>query len=68
MMERVFKGRMVPLLVLFFAVLLPQFIVNLTSLHNYFVAAMIGMVIILYLVVFSACAKKYHQYVKNVRK
>ena len=58
MMERVFKGRMVPLLVLFFAVLLPQFIVNLTSLHNYFVAAMIGMVIILYLAVFSACAKK----------
>ena len=42
MMQRVLKGRMLPLLVIFFATLLPQFLINLLSTHNYFVASFIG--------------------------
>ena len=34
MMQRVLKGRMLPLLVIFFATLLPQFLINHLSTHN----------------------------------
>ncbi len=61
MMERVFKGRMVPLFVLFFAVLLPQFCIQI-SMHNYSIAFMVGLVLILYIVVFAAGAKKYWEF------
>lgn len=65
MMQRVIKGRMLPLLVLFFAVLLPQFIINLFSIHNYLVVAFIGGVLAIYFVVFGTCFVKYNQYKNN---
>ena len=67
MMERVMKGRMLPLLVIFFAVLLPQFINNLFVFHNYLITTVIGSILVLYLVVFSMCFIKYNQY-KNCAK
>lgn len=62
MMQRVMRGRMVPLLVLFFAVLLPQFLINLLSTHNDFLAAFVGSVLAMYLAVFAMCFVKYSQY------
>lgn len=67
MMQRVLKGRMLPLLVIFFATLLPQFLINLLSTHNYFVAAFIGGVLAMYIVIFAVCFIKYNQY-KNSKE
>ncbi len=67
MMERVIKGRMLPLLVIFFCCLLPQFIINLFSFHNYFVAAFMGGILLLYIGVFSWSAYKYLQHKNNTR-
>ncbi|MGN0451879.1 MAG: DUF2812 domain-containing protein [Acutalibacteraceae bacterium] len=68
MMERVFKGKMVPLLILFFGVLIPQFTVNLLSTHKYIIAALFGSIIVLYLVVFLMCANSYSKYKNNMKK
>ena len=64
-MQRVIKGRMLPLLILFFAVLLPQFIQNLFYTHNYLIASFVGGVLGLYLAVFGMCFVKYTQYKKR---
>ncbi len=61
MMERVFKGRLLPLVILFSLCLVPQFFINL-SLHNYGVSAFMGTVIVLYLVVFAVFALQYWKY------
>jgi hypothetical protein len=66
-MERVLKGRMLPLLVLFFCCLLPQFINSLLIYHSYFLAAFLGGILALYVAVFIGCAKKYMD-MKNKKK
>ena len=68
MMERVIKGRMLPLLVIFFATLLPQFIINLFSTHNYLVATFIGGILAVYISVFVICFMKYNQYKNNSKR
>jgi hypothetical protein len=68
MMERVIKGRMLPLLVIFFATLLPQFIINLFSTHNYLVATFIGGILAVYISVFVMCFMKYNQYKNNSKR
>lgn len=65
MMQRVMKGRMLPLLILFFAVLLPQFIRSLFYTRYYLVAVFTGSVLVLYLVIFGMCFVKYTQYKKS---
>ena len=67
MMRRVLKGRMLPLLVIFFASLLPQFIINLFSTHNYVIAAIMGSILALYIVVFTTCFVKYTQLKNNTK-
>ena len=62
MMQRVIRGRMVPLLVLFFATLLPQFLLNLFVQHNYVLAAIYGIILGIYISVFAMCFKKYTQF------
>ena len=62
MMQRVIKGRMLPLLIIFLAVLLPQFILNLFSYQNYLVAIFIGVLLVMYLSIFVTCFTKYNQY------
>ena len=67
MMQRVIKGRMLPLLVLFFATLLPQFMINLFCSHNYFIASVLGGILAIYIAVFAMCYVKYNQYKSNKR-
>ncbi len=65
MMQRVIKGRMLPLLAIFSGVLLPQFLIHLLDTHNYFIACFVGGVLAMYLVIFATCFFKYNQYKKN---
>ena len=60
MMERVYKGRLVPLLVVFCACLLPQFVLNLANGH-YFLAALMGCFSFIYIILFVYCAIHYHR-------
>lgn len=68
MMERVFRGRVIALLILFFCILIPQFINNLLILHSYFITVLLSGVFLLYIVVFGKFAKNYYNYKKNARK
>ena len=68
MMERVFKGRLLPLLILFFCILVPQFILNIFVYHNYVVAFCFAGILFLYIAAFTAFGIKYHQYKKNIKK
>lgn len=68
MMGRVFKGRLLPLVVLFTLCLLPQFIINLVSLQNYGIAIFIGFVMGLYLGCFAAFGIKYAKYKNKTKK
>lgn len=65
MMQRVLKGRMTPLLIIFFLTLLPQFLSQLLSTHNYLLACFTGGVLAVYVVIFVMCFVKYSQYKKN---
>lgn len=62
MMQRVIKGRMLPLLIIFFAVLLPQIVMSLSNGYGYVVDALIGFVFGLYLTIFAICLVKYVKY------
>ena len=60
MMERVYKGRLRPLLVLLCAVLIPQFIIQMAT-GNYGIAALFGGILALYLLVFVWFGVNYHR-------
>lgn len=60
MMERVNKGRLLPLLVIFTAVLLPQFISNLQA-GRYGVAGVLGGMLLAYIGIFAYGAVRYNQ-------
>lgn len=64
MMQRLLKGRMLPLLAIF-CVLLLQFLKQLIDTHNYFLATFTGIVLIMYIVVFAIFFAKYYQYKRN---
>ena len=68
MMQRVLRGRMLPLLIIFFATLLPQFLINLFSTHNYLVATFLGAILALYIFVFTTCFAKYTQHKNRAGK
>lgn len=68
MMERVFKGRIITLIILFFGVLLPQFLNFLLNLHSYVIAALLGGGILLYVILFAKFAKSYYVHKKKTRK
>ena len=61
MMERVLKGRMLPVFVIFMSCLLPQFIMNLVN-KNYFLSFLFGSIVISYTVLFVYCAIHYFKY------
>lgn len=65
MMKRVLKGRMLPMLIIFFCVLLPQFLTNLFPPHNYFIAALFGGALAMYIVTFAIFLVKYNHYKNN---
>ena len=58
MMERVYKGRILPLFVIFCAVILPQFINNLAN-GRYFLAAFMGVILGIYAFTFAYWAISY---------
>lgn len=60
MMERVYKGRMVPLMVIFSACLLPQFVINLTN-GRYAIAVLMGGLLAVYAALFGYCAVSYYR-------
>ena len=67
MMRRVLKGRMLPLLLIFFAALVPMFIINLST-HDYLNVVCIGSVLVLYTVVFVMCFVKFRRYKTRINK
>lgn len=68
MMERVYKGRLMPVMVLFCAVVLPQFIMNLTIYHNAFLSVMYGAILVLYLAVFGSAVRHYRKLKNGTEK
>lgn len=68
MMDRVYKGRLIPLLVLFCAVLLPQFILNLAVYDNFVIAVIYGLIVAIYVGVFLFCAKKRKEFRENLER
>lgn len=61
MMERVFKGRMIPLLVIFFCVIIPQLFMQLSlgNTENYILAAVFTLMLVLYLAIFIKFAVRF---------
>ena len=66
MMERVFKGRLTPLLVIFSGCLLPQFIINIGK--NNGLAFVFGSILALYVAIFIGFGVSYARYKNNGRK
>ena len=66
MMERVLRGRMTPLVIIFFCFLLPQLCMNTAS-GNYGLAAFMGGLMAVYLIVFLIGARGYFK-MKNGRR
>ena len=60
MMVRVYKGKVLPLLAIFLAVLLPQFISNLVK-GNYGIAIILGIMNIFYIVVLTYFGIRYYK-------
>ena len=60
MLERVYKGRLLPLLVIFVACLLPQFILNMAN-GRYFWAAIMGGILAVYIVLFVYCGIHFYR-------
>ena len=60
MMDRVYKGRLLPLLVILSACLMPQFVLNMMN-GNVFPAAVMGTICFVYIVFFAFCAVHYYR-------
>lgn len=70
MIERVFKGRMIPTLVIFFAIIIPQLIVQGTigELENWILFGLFAVMFILYVVVIIKFGICYAKLKKNIKK
>lgn len=71
MMKRVYKGRIIPLIVIFFAIILPQFMMNLVGYGGgSIVQDILSMVLlglgVLYLCLFGIFTVQFHQYERNL--
>ncbi len=67
MMSRVLKGRMLPLLIIFFGVIIPQLIMQIMN-QNFALTFLFGAVLVLYIVIFVSFAVEYLKYKNNVKK
>ncbi len=70
MMMRVFTGRMIPLLAIFFLLLIPNIILQIRTgcVPNYVVAGVWGFVLVLYISVFVKFTKMYFKFKKSLGK
>ena len=60
MLERVYKGRMIPVLVIFITCVLPQFIINVQN-SRYGLATIFGIILGGYAFLFAYCAIHYYK-------
>jgi hypothetical protein len=70
MIERVFKGRMIPLFVIFFAVIIPQFFVQISmdSPTSKVMAGVFAFLFVFYVVIFAQFGMQYLQLKKRLEK
>ena len=70
MIERVFKGRMIPLFVIFFAVIIPQFFVQISmdSPASKVMAGVFAFLFVFYVVIFAQFGMQYLQLKKRLEK
>ena len=66
MLTRVYKGRLLPLLVIFSACLMPQFVLNLANGHV-FLSLLMGSIMLVYVAVFAHCAIHYYRKKNNAK-
>ncbi len=71
MMKRVYRGRIVPLIVLFFAIILPQFVMNVLgygggSIVQDILSVTFLVLAVLYLCLFCIFTVQFHQYDKSI--
>ena len=64
LMKRILTGRMLPLFVIFIAALMPQFARSLSD-GSYVRAAVLGAVLLLYIVIFAGFAIRYYRLKNN---
>ena len=67
MMQRVFKGRLIPLLVIFCLIIIPQTIMQF-RMGNIVLGCTFIMLLLLYLSIFIVFAKKYNEYKKRISR
>ncbi len=67
MMSRVFKGRLIPLLILFFTIIIPQFALNIYNSHH-IISFVYGVIFGLYILIFFWFAVEYVKYKNNIKK
>ena len=60
MLERVYKGRLLPLLIIFCAVILPQFVLHMRN-GRFWLAIFMGTILAIYGAVFGYCAVHYYR-------
>lgn len=65
MLKRIFKGRLLLLVILFFLVLVPQFINCIITCKSILFTATLGIVIVLYIWIFSNFIFKYWKYTRR---
>ena len=67
MIDRVFKRRAIPLLVIFLAMILPMFFMSIFVWKEYSYTAVYAPIIILFIIVFIRCAIKRNEYKKRTK-
>lgn len=67
MMKRVFRGRIIPLLIIFFLIILPQLFLQ-RGLGNRVVVGMYIALFVLYLGIFAYFGYRFWKYQKNLKK
>ena len=67
MMKRVFRGRIIPLLIIFFLIILPQLFLQ-RGLGNRVVVGMYIALFVLYLGIFAYFGYRFWEYQKNLKK
>ncbi len=66
MMKRVFKGKMIPLIVMFLCVILPQIFVQNHNTHSKILYYVFVVLAVLYLILFSIFAYQFWKYKKSL--
>lgn len=70
MMKRVFKGRMTPLLIILFAIIIPQIFMQMgqSSTANQVLAGLYIVLLVVYVVVFASFGLQFWRYAKSLEK